>query len=128
MGTDLVLVAIGGAGGCMARFLVSVWAARVVGTGFPVGTLIVNVLGSTLLTFVMVLSVEAEVVSPRVRVTLGPGFMGGFTTYSTFNYETLALVEQGAFLLATTNVLATLLGCFAGGWLGFVAGRLTVGP
>jgi len=63
----------------------------------------------------------------RVRLLIGTGFMGGFTTYSTFNYETLALIGEGSAGLAAANVAATLVGCFAGGLLGLAAGRALSG-
>lgn len=124
---DLLWVALGGAAGSVARFLVSDWAARTLGADLPWGTLIVNVVGSMLLAFIVYVSVSSELISPNARLALGTGVMGGFTTYSTFNYETMALWAQGAWWLAGANVLGTLVACLAGGWLGLAAGRLLVG-
>jgi fluoride exporter len=121
--TNTLLVAVGGAAGSVARYLVGVWAARTVGPSFPVGTLLVNLLGSTALAFLLGLSLPADVGAPRLRLLLGTGLMGGFTTYSTFNYETLLLIGSGSPGLAATNVVLTLLGCFAGGLLGLAVGR-----
>lgn len=125
--TNVVIVALGGAVGSAARYLVTGWAVRVLGPEFPWGTLLVNAVGSMLLAFVVHVSVTAELVSPAWRLALGTGVLGGFTTYSTFNYETMAFLEQRAYLLAGANVGATLGACFAGGLVGLVAGRAAVG-
>ena len=111
----------------MARYLVSNWAFRAIGAVFPWGTLIVNVAGSFLLAIIMVLAVEGEIVSPRVRLALGTGLMGGFTTYSTFNYETMAMLSAGAWGFAGAYLVVTLAGCLVGGWLGMMGARLVVG-
>ena len=120
---NTLLVAVGGAAGSVARYLVGVWAAREFGPTFPVGTLVVNLLGSTALAFLVGLSIPGDVAAPRLRLLLGTGFMGGFTTYSTFNYETMFLLGEGSAWLGATNVAVTLLGCFVGGLLGLAAGR-----
>jgi fluoride exporter len=123
--TKLLLVCAGGALGSGARYLVATWAARTYGASFPRGTLIVNVTGSLLLGIVMGLAGGGrDPLSPEARLFLGAGIMGGFTTYSSFNYETLALAERGSVGLAAANVALTLAGCFAGGALGLVAGRV----
>jgi CrcB protein len=124
---DFLAVATGGALGSAARYAVAVATARALGAAFPFGTLIVNIVGSMLLAFIATLSFETEVMSPRTRLALGPGFMGGFTTYSAFNYETVALFLQGAHALAVVNVVATLVACLAGGILGLLAGRFASG-
>jgi CrcB protein len=93
--TRLLLVCAGGALGSGARYLVSTWAARALGADFPRGTLIVNVLGSFLLALLLGLAGTREAITPEARLFLGAGVLGGFTTYSSFNYETLALLERG---------------------------------
>ena len=90
-----LLVCLGGAAGTGARYLFGGWAQRTLGAGFPYGTLIVNAVGSFLLVIIMHLSLETGAISPDARVILGTGVMGGFTTYSTFNYETFRLIQQG---------------------------------
>jgi fluoride exporter len=119
----LLLVCAGGALGSGARYLVATWAARAYGASFPRGTLIVNVTGSLLLGIIMGVAGARDLLSPEARLFLGTGIMGGYTTYSSFNYETLALAERGSVALAAANVTLTLVGCFAGGALGLVAGR-----
>jgi CrcB protein len=75
----------------------------------------------------MHVGLHTTLISPTVRLVLGTGVMGGFTTYSTFNHETLQFLQEGAWLLAGLNVGATLLVCLAGGALGMAAARLLVG-
>lgn len=114
-------VGLGGALGSIARYqLGRVAAARA--PGFPWGTLVVNLLGSLLLAVLMALVLRGRI-SDNVRIALGTGVLGGFTTYSSFNYETLALVHDGAYGRATIYVLATVVGCFAVGALGWVIGK-----
>jgi fluoride exporter len=118
----LLLVCVGGALGSGARYLVSTWAARALGADFPRGTLIVNVAGSFLLALLMGLAGTREGISPEARLFLGAGVLGGFTTYSSFNYETLALLERGP-AHALANVALTLLGCLGAGLMGLLAAR-----
>lgn len=118
-------ICVGGALGTGSRYLVGLWAARALGTDFPHGTLIVNILGSFLISVVMSLSVESEAIPLPVRLFLTTGFLGGFTTYSSFNYETLEMIQSGAFSLAAANVAGTVLACATSGLFGlFVAARL----
>ncbi|HSD21483.1 MAG TPA: fluoride efflux transporter CrcB [Anaeromyxobacter sp.] len=122
----LLLVCAGGALGSGARYLVSTWAARALGADFPRGTLIVNVCGSFLLALLMGVAGPREAISPEARLFLGAGVLGGFTTYSSFNYETLALLERGV-IHAVANVALTVLGCLGAGLAGLVAARALAG-
>ena len=122
-----LLVCLGGALGSGARYLVSTWAARALGPDFPRGTLIVNVTGSFLLAAIMTASLSTDAVSPDLRLFLGAGILGGFTTYSSFNYETIALVQQGSPGLAALNLGLTVLGCLGAGLAGVVAVRWLAG-
>lgn len=115
-------ICIGGALGTGSRYLVGLWALKTLGAGFPYGTLIVNGLGSFLISVVMYLSVDAGAFPLTVRMFLTTGFLGGFTTYSSFNYETLKLIQSGAWAIAATNVLITLLACMVAGLLGLLVG------
>jgi CrcB protein len=121
----LLLVCAGGALGSGARYLVATWAARTLGADFPRGTLLVNVIGSFVLALVVAL--PAGRLSPEARLFLGAGVLGGFTTYSSFNAETLALLEQGSAALALANVAVTVLGCLVAGTAGLLVGRLLAG-
>ncbi len=113
-------ICLGGAVGTGARYLIGQWAVRALGAGLPYGTFIVNVLGSFLISLIMGLSLEASAISTPVRLFLVTGVMGGLTTYSTFNYETLKLFQGGAWGLAAANVLLTVTACAAAGVLGLV--------
>jgi fluoride exporter len=123
----LLWICLGGAIGTGARYLLSGWLLRILGPEFPYGTLAVNALGSFLLGVLMQVALSTESFPPTLRLTLATGVMGGFTTYSTFNYETLQLFQEGAWLLGLANLGITVAGCLAAGALGLVAGRLLVG-
>jgi|SRR5690348_10044820 CrcB protein len=114
----LVLISLGGALGTAARYLLSVWLLRTLGPAFPYGTLAVNVVGSFLLGIVMQMGGDTSPLSPTTRLVLGTGVMGGFTTYSAFNYETLHYLQQGAWATAGFYVVTTLLVCLGAGGLG----------
>ena len=119
----LLWISLGGAVGTAARYLLSGWVLRSTGPGFPWGTLAVNAIGSFLLGLLMQIALGSTLFSPTLRLTLTTGVMGGFTTYSTFNYETLRSFQDGAWLIAFANLGATVLGCLAAGLLGFALGR-----
>lgn len=121
----LLLVCAGGAVGSGARYLVSTWAARALGADFPRGTILVNATGSFVLAFVF--GLRGDLLSLEARLFLGAGLMGGYTTYSSFNYETLALIESGASGLAVANLLITVSACLLAGMLGIAAGRVLGG-
>jgi CrcB protein len=123
----LFWVCFGGAIGSGARYLLSGWLLALAGPGFPYGTLAVNVIGSFLLGLLMEVSLTTESFPPLLRLALGTGVMGGFTTYSTFNYETLRLFQDGAWLLGFMNLAVTVITCLAAGALGLVVGRLVAG-
>ena len=122
-----LLICLGGAVGTGARYLTSLWAASAFGPAFPFGTLIVNVAGSFLLGFLMQLGATSSLLSADVRLMLTTGVMGGFTTYSTFNYETLQYLQEGAWAMAGLNVASTLLVCLAAGALGVAVARGLLG-
>ena len=119
-------ICLGGAAGSGARYLVALWAGQRFGSSFPYGTLIVNLAGC----FIIAILMQAGMTlgwSATLRAALTIGFVGGFTTYSSFNYDTLRLVEEGSPTAALANVTATLLGCAAAGWLGLVTARAILG-
>ena len=119
-------ICFGGAAGTGARYLIAVWAAQRFGSGFPYGTLIVNLAGCFAIAAVMhAASTLAWSTTLRSAITIG--FLGGLTTYSSFNYETSRLLEEGAVFSATVNVVTTLVGAFAAGWLGMLSARLLLG-
>jgi fluoride exporter len=118
-----LIVCLGGAIGTGARYLLATWVANTFGADFPRGTILINMTGSFLLALVMELAAATGAVSVELRLFLATGIMGGYTTYSSFNYETLTLAAQGTWSLAGLNVALTVLGCLLTGWLGVVAGR-----
>ena len=125
--TRVALVALGGAIGSVARYGMQSLAAQLLGPTFPWGTLMVNLTGSFLIALVMHVALTGTAISLELRIFLTTGIMGGFTTYSSFNSETLALVHQKAYGLAGLNLAATVLGCAAAGLLGLAAGRALAG-
>jgi len=124
MGMKLVWVCLGGAIGSGARFLVTTWSVGRYGAAFPYGTLAVNVAGSFLLALLFQLSQRASFLGPTVQVALGAGFLGGFTTYSSFNLELVQYVQNGQSRLAALYGAATLVGCLGAGFVGMHLGRL----
>ena len=118
-----LLICTGGAVGTGARYLLGGWAQRTLGTAFPSGTLIINALGSLLIVIIMHLSVGRGVISPDLRLVLTTGVMGGFTTYSTFNYETIRLFQDGALALGALNIATTVVVCLLAGGLGVLVCR-----
>jgi len=123
----LLWISLGGAVGTGARYLLAGWVQRALGPAFPYGTLSVNLIGSFLLGVLMVVGLQTELMSPTVRMAVTTGAMGGFTTYSTFSYETLGLMQQGAWGSAALNIGVTITVCLAASFLGFAVGRWLVG-
>ncbi|HSK80725.1 MAG TPA: fluoride efflux transporter CrcB [Thermoanaerobaculia bacterium] len=120
-------ICLGGAIGTGARYLLSGWLLRITGAAFPWGTLAVNVLGSFLLGLLMQVSLTTDLLPPTLRLALATGVLGGFTTYSTFNYETLRFFQEDAWLLGLLNLGATVAACLIAGVLGLLCGRLLTG-
>jgi fluoride exporter len=121
----LFWICLAGAAGTAARYLIGLWATRRFGPAFPYATLIVNLVGCFLIAFVM--NVAAAKSWPETtRLALTVGFLGGFTTYSSFNYETTRLAANGAVAAASMNVLVTLLGGVAAGMLGLLASQALI--
>lgn len=118
----IFLICAGGAIGTGARYLLATAVTRAFGN-FPFGTLAVNVIGSFLASVLMVLALEKAALSPDLRLILVTGVLGGFTTYSSFNYETLHLAQSGAGGLAVANVALTLIACLLAGVAGIWLAR-----
>lgn len=119
---DYLLVGLGGFCGANARYWMANWAAQRFGTLFPYGTLIINVSGSFLIGLVLAYLSDRSNLSPNYRILLATGFIGAYTTFSTFTFESLTLLQQGDYLLGVTNLLGSLalglLAVFAGYRLG----------
>jgi CrcB protein len=116
-------VAIGSAAGGVIRYLLGGAIQRALAASFPVGTLVINVTGSALLGFIFRYALETPAVTPEIRALLGIGFCGGYTTFSTFSYETLTLLEDGDWRRAGLYVGLSLIGSVLAAFLGFMAAR-----
>lgn len=116
-------LALGGALGTLSRYTVSGWvAARY--PSFPWGTFTVNVTGALVIGFFLTLAEERLLISPQLRVFFATGFLGGYTTFSTFSWETMALLRDGALLPALGNAAGSLLTGLVAVYLGIVLARL----
>lgn len=116
-------IALAGAAGAVARYAVGDLVMRGRDTVFPLGTLVANLSGSFLLGFAFALLTDRFLVSPALRTAVTVGFLGAYTTFSTFSLETLRLLEDGAYGLGLANVGLSVLGGLVAAWLGLVAGR-----
>ncbi len=105
------------------RFWVSTGVYAWLGRDFPYGTLAVNVVGSLLMGVLSVLLIERLSLGPEWRAVILIGFLGAFTTFSTFSIETLSLIESGAYLKAVLNTLLSVVLCIAAAWGGVIVGR-----
>jgi CrcB protein len=108
----------------VARYWLAGIVQRFQGAEFPWGTFAVNALGSFVLGVVLALSLDRGILQPNARLFLAVGLCGGFTTMSTFSYETLALLRDGSLLAAATNAAGTVVVCLTAVWLGDAVGRL----
>ena len=115
-------IALGGALGSALRFSVAMGVQRLSGWLFPVGTMVVNVLGCLAIGFLSV-RLEATTVPPHIRLAILVGLLGGFTTYSSFSLDTVRLVDAREMGLAAANVAVTVLLCLVGCWFGQRLGR-----
>ncbi len=121
---EAVLVFLGGGLGAALRYWLSGSIYRLVPPTFPYGTLAVNVLGCFGIGFLMALIEERFVVQPQLRVFLTIGVLGGFTTFSTFSYETVALLREGSLVGGALNAVLSLAGCLLATMVGNVLGRI----
>jgi fluoride exporter len=119
-------ICLAGAVGTGARYLIAIWAAQRLGSVFPYGTLFVNLIGCFAIAALMHAALTLGW-SATARAAVTIGFIGGLTTYSSFNYETMRLFEEGALATAAVNLALTLLGGFTAGWFGVVMVREVLG-
>jgi len=111
---DFLAISLGAILGANLRYWMSRGAARVWGPTFPFGTLAINVVGSFIVGFFVVWTTERVLVDPRWRLLVVVGFCGGYTTFSSYAYETMAFLERGQWTLMTVNFLSNnLLACIA---------------
>lgn len=116
-------VAMGSAVGGVCRYLMGGLVHRLLDTTFPVGTLVINVTGSFLIGLILRYGVETATLTPELRALLTFGFCGGYTTFSAFSYETLALLEDGEWTRAALYVTASVVLSLVGTFLGFALAR-----
>lgn len=119
---QILLIGIFGGLGCISRYLVTGWSFEIFGRFMPYGTLLVNTGGSFLLGFLNAFSLHASFLPTSVRLGLVVGFTGGFTTFSTFSYETLKMIEEGNLVQAGANIFLNVVLC-----LFFVAAGMMLG-
>ncbi|HEV7364711.1 MAG TPA: fluoride efflux transporter CrcB [Gemmatimonadales bacterium] len=119
----LLYVAVGSAIGGVSRYLLGGLIQRLLDTTFPAGTLLINISGSFLLGAILRYAMETPTLSPEIRAFLTVGFCGGYTTFSTFSYETVALLEDGEWSRAGLYVGASVLLSLLGVFLGFALAR-----
>ena len=131
MNIRIMLVAyatLGGALGSAARYIVTTIVQSRATTTFPVGTWLINVSGSILLGFLMRYGLERSTASPEIRLLLTTGFCGGYTTFSTFSYETARLIEDGDWRQSALYIVASVTVALAGTFAGFALARGLTGP
>lgn len=111
--SNYVWIALGAVVGASARYFLNGLIARYVSSAFPYGTLLINITGSLVLGFFLVFSTERALLDPRWRLLLAIGFCGSYTTFSSYAFESFALLEQGQWLLTGINIMASNALCFA---------------
>jgi len=105
----VIYVGLGGFIGASLRYLISMGASKTFNLDIPMGTLIVNILGGLLIGFIMELSLSTDIISSDLRLFLTTGILGGLTTFSTFSYETINLLNSGAYIWGIINIILNVL-------------------
>jgi CrcB protein len=119
-----LFIGLGGFVGSVCRYGLSGFIHRVLGDRFPYGTLTVNILGCFTIGLLMMLFEERWLVQPNVRLFLTVGILGGFTTFSTFSYETIEIFRGGNISIGLVNVFGSMILCLVAAWAGSIAGKL----
>lgn len=121
---NFLIISAGAILGANARYWLAIWAAQKWGVSFPFGTLIINLSGSLALGFFMTIATERFLLDPRWRLLFTVGFLGAYTTFSTYTFESFNLLMSGQWLAGLSNLFgSTLLGVLAVG-LGVLIGKL----
>ena len=118
-----LLVVIGGGIGALARYVAASAIMSRFGGRFPLGTLVINVTGSFLIGFLMTVLAERYKVNPAWRLLLVVGFLGGYTTFSSFEWETYSTIRDGGLLSGMLNVISSIMLGYVAVWLGAMLGR-----
>lgn len=119
-----ILVALGGSIGAISRYALGLWVTTKFPTAFPLATFIINVTGSFFLGVVMtVVTLRLTEHTEALRLVVGVGFLGAYTTFSTFEYETSSLLEEGAIMLTSLYVASSVIVGFVGMRLGLILAR-----
>ena len=112
--------------GGLSRYYLSGFVYKILGRSFPYGTLFVNILGSFLIGVVMEIGLRSTLIPGDVRLGITVGLMGGLTTFSSFSYETFSLIEEGNFLIASLNIIGSVVACLLFTWVGIIAARAII--
>jgi CrcB protein len=120
----LLLVGAGGFFGAVARYLVDGWVSRLTGAGFPWGTLTINLTGSFLLGLLFAMTIDRGLLPAEIRAPVMIGFIGAYTTFSTWMLESWRLVESGEVLAAAGNIVGSVALGLVAVFLGLLVGRL----
>ena len=120
---NLLLVALGGALGSTARYVFSILVQRASGTLFPIGTFAVNCVGCLVFGAIAGAAEQRVQVAPELRLFLLVGILGGFTTFSSYAFESFVLVRDGQFAAALVNIVGQVIAGLGGMWIGFAIGR-----
>jgi fluoride exporter len=121
--TKYLIVALGGAVGSMLRFWAGGYVSARLGTRFPYGTFVINITASFLIGFIMTLLAERTHWSPNWRYLIPIGFLGGYSTFSSFEYETFRVFQDGEALIAGMNIALSVAVGFFSVWVGVITGR-----
>ncbi|HXX59321.1 MAG TPA: fluoride efflux transporter CrcB [Dehalococcoidales bacterium] len=123
---QILFLAVAGALGTLSRYGLGGLAQKI-SVNFPYGTLIINLLGCLIIGFIMQVALNTDLIPSNLRVVITIGFLGAFTTFSTFSYETIKFMEDGAFVAAILNITSNVgLGLLAT-FFGILLGRITLG-
>jgi len=118
------MVGLGGFVGAITRFWVGVYIANRMGTRFPYGTFVINISGSFIIGLVITVLAERSSLSPNWRYLIPIGFVGAYTTFSTFEFETLRAIQDGQIAIGMLNVFGSVIAGFIAVWLGVITAKL----
>ena len=121
---NFVVVALGAVFGANLRYIISRYAAKVMGPVFPYGTLFINVVGSFVVGWFVIWSTERVLLDPRWRLLVVVGFCGGFTTFSSYAFESMAYFEQGQWQLMVVNIVSNNVLCLLAALAGMALARV----